>query len=152
MSDGPGFGRGFRYCEAMAKQMVEPVAVAQMCKDVGFVGWQVVRMGQIAMAESGLNALALGVNFKPGAVDHLSIDCGLFMLNDYWWLNQRGLEIKDVLDPLANVRETYEIFKALGGLRNPVLGYSAWTSYKSGAFQKWQPQAIEAAKVVGAYP
>jgi hypothetical protein len=62
-------------------------------------------MGSIAMAESGLDAYGLGVNHKPGQPDHLSIDCGLLMLSNYWWLPSRGLVIRDVLDPGMNCRE-----------------------------------------------
>ena len=136
----------------MASLTLSPLETARHLMAAGFVGWQVVRMGQIAMAESGLNAYALGVNSKPGQPDDLSIDCGLLMLNDYWWLAPRGLAIRDVLDPARNCAEGFEIFRQRGGLTNPIPGYQAWTSYVTGAIARWQQQAIDAARVVGALP
>jgi hypothetical protein len=136
----------------VAKLMVSPADTARLLVDAGFVGWQVVRMGSIAMAESGLDAYGLGVNHKPGQPDHLSIDCGLLMLSNYWWLPSRGLVIRDVLDPGMNCREGFAIFAQRGGLRNPVDGYRAWSAYTNGAYVRWQGQAIDAARTVGAFP
>lgn len=134
----------------MAKHLLTPEDTARLLLDAGFVTWQVVRMGQIAMAESGLDAYALGVNHKPAQPDHLSIDCGLLMLSNYWWLPSRGLAIRDVLDPVRNCAEAFEIFRARGGLRDPPAGYRAWSAYTNGSYARWLPQALNAARAVGA--
>lgn len=135
----------------MAKHLLSQEDTARLLVEAGFVAWQVVRMGQIAMAESGLDAYALGVNHKPGQPDHLSIDCGLLMLSDYWWLPSRGLAIRDVLDPVRNCAEAFELFKARGGLRNPVDGYRGWSAYTNGSYARWLTPALVAARAVGAY-
>jgi hypothetical protein len=136
----------------MAKLPLTPTEAAQLFVDAGFRSWQVVRMGQIAMAESGLDGYAVNVVHRPGSPAHRSLDVGLCQINT-WWNGVTDLRgVTDLLDPFWNAHTAYTIFTLRDGLRNPVLGYQAWTTYTSGAFQRWQTQAVEAARAVGAWP
>lgn len=129
----------------MAKLILTPALVAGMLRDAGFVGWQVVRMGQIAMAESALNAYAVNVVDNPESLAHRSLDIGLLQINTYW-IDTQMHPIAELLDPVENCQTAHDIFVARGGVRNPIDGYNAWTTYRTGAYMKWQTQALEASR------
>lgn len=139
----------------ISKKTLTPIEVAQLCFDVGFVGWQVVRMGQIAYAESGRDAWVIGRNeHDPSLVTYLSLDLGLFGINQYWFQKTfPGRPLSELFDPKLNAREARRIFEVNGGVRDPIKGYNAWSSYKnqSTQYKVSLADAIAAARAVGAY-
>lgn len=133
----------------MAKLPISPVDTAYFLLEAGFVGWQVVRFGAIAAAESALNAYAINVNHIPGSIAHRSLDIGLLQINSFFWLSE-SVSISLLLDPAGNCRTAFDIFKYFGGLRDPVKGYNAWASYRNRTFVPFHSQAYAAAEEAGA--
>ena len=145
----------------MAKLIVTPTQAAQWLLETGFEGFQVIRMGQILAAESGLDAYAVNVVDSPGPAFR-SLDVGLGQVNTYWgspytaevWVEDI---VTELLDPEANLAVCRRIFLARGGARDPLAGYNAWNVWRNvrpdgtRAVDQFYRQAVDAARAVGAW-
>lgn len=76
----------------------------------------------IMKAESGGNPEAFNIN------DNNSIDVGLFQINSIHY-KSAGCSLREVINPEQNISCAYSIYKKSG--------WSAWSSYNSGAYQKF---------------
>lgn len=101
--------------------------IIQLVKSVGFSESNAPIIAAIAMAESGGNPLAKGVN-KDG-----SIDRGLFQINNKW-----HSEVPDscAYNPKCAAKAAYQI-------SNGGKSFSAWVTYTNGAYKKYLPGSSE---------
>ena len=107
----------------------------QILQQAGFKGSGLATAYAVVMAESGSNALAHNDNRKTGDDSY-----GLFQINmidtlGTARLKQFGLKSKeDLLDPVVNAKVAFAISK--GGK-----DFGAWSTYNSGAYTKYLPDA-----------
>jgi len=141
--------------------ILTPLRVARMLVLERFTGWQVVTLGAIARAESGLDAHAVNVNdHDPEADSYRSCDWGIWQINDYWWqmaLTAGGILAvhtpisQQLLRPRLNVRALRFVFDtalfiADGDVKK---AYEQWNVYKSGAHVPFMHDARIAANEAG---
>ena len=134
----------------------------------GFTGWQVVTMGAICQAESRGYIWITGLNTTdPTSPTYLTVDVGLFQLNEYWatlMLSPALLERVLMLsrkykegrsfgqlarDPewnLAAARDMYLIGVLSYGYTN---AYNIWNTYKNGLHRPYLAEAKAAAVRAG---
>ena len=119
--------------------------------DAGFTGWQVVTMGAIGVAESGLELYAVNPNdHDPSKVSFLWPDLGWLQINSFW--NNSIIADHDygaIFDPLGNAKRARRIFIDAGGLTNPLAGYKRWNTYGTINYQEALPEARAAARRQG---
>jgi hypothetical protein len=132
---------------------------ARILADTGWVGWQIVVMGAIGYAESALNPHAVHlVDGNPLSPWYLSLDLGWLQVNDAAngaLLVSKGVltplraASQQLLDPLTCAKAARAVFESRGGPRDPIAGYNAWTTFKSGAYAPFKAPALRAARAVG---
>lgn len=133
---------------------------ARLLVDAGFTGWQAVVMGAIGYAESGLNPAARHLNDeKPDSPWYLTTDWSVWQINDNGdaltlfivrgVITLRGSIGKQLSDPATNARCARSLFVSRGGPRDPIAGYNAWATFKSGAYAPFKAPALRAARAIG---
>jgi hypothetical protein len=133
--------------------------VAQLAKDAGFTGWQVVTATALAMAESGHNGHAVNVVSSQTRADNTpnpayrSLDLGLMQVNTYYFPTHK---VADLLDPVYNMKLARSLWQTkfaatTGTYSEKVLSaWQQWVAYQIGAHEKYLAQAVDAARAVGA--
>lgn len=107
-----------------------PGQIANWAQQAGFSGPDLTTAIAVALAESGGNTDAVNHN-SNGSTDYgvwqiNSVHADLFNKYPQWW-------------SVENADMAYEIYKAAGNKFTP------WTTYTSGAYQKFMTQAAQAA-------
>jgi len=142
--------------------ILTPLRVAKMLVLEGFTGWQVVTLGAIARAESGLDAHAVNVNDHDTEADsYRSCDWGLWQINAYWW--QAPLTVEGILNvsqpisqqllrPRTNVKAVRFVFDAALSAAEGIVpkAYEQWNVVKTGAHKPFLHDARKAAEDAGA--
>jgi hypothetical protein len=130
-----------------------PVEAARELVSAKFTGWQVVVMGAIGAAESGLDELAVNINDDdPTSPAYLSVDWGVWQINDYWWRHLLDSQLPasmQLLDRHVNARAARSVFVQSGGLKDAPTGFSAWIVYQKKAHLPFMVAARSAARLVG---
>jgi hypothetical protein len=140
------------------------IEVAEHLLNGGFTGWSVRTMGAICMAESGRNPHAHGLNDKsPESRAYLTEDHGLLQINDYWGPLVLSYDLmKDFIrleksfsqlakDPIWNCRAARQMFELRWFETGEYSkGFTCWSAFNNGSFEKFMPEALIAAKAVGA--
>lgn len=119
--------------------VLTPAQLATVLKAGGFTGTALVKSIAIALAESSGNDHALNDNPKTGDLSY-----GILQINmrgDMGPARRKSFGIssnEDLFDPVTNARAGYK-------LSNSGKSFSPWSTYKSGAYQKYMPAATKAA-------
>jgi len=141
--------------------ILTPLRVARMLVLERFTGWEVVTLGAIGRAESGLDAHAVNVNdHDPEADSYRSCDWSIWQINDYWWesalraagiLNVTQPTSQQLLRPRLNVRALRFVFDTALFVADGDIeaAYSQWNVYKSGAHVPFMHDARIAANEAG---
>jgi Lysozyme like domain len=109
----------------------EVIAVAQKA---GFTGTGLITAVAIAIAESGLNPIAINYNNDS----HNSVDRGLWQINSYW---HPEFTAPDIFNTDTNARAAYAISK--GGK-----DFTPWVTFKTNAYRKYTDAVAAATEFV----
>lgn len=111
------------------------IQVADLARQAGFAANQIPRAVAIAMAESSLQPGNQSPN-RNRAGQVTSIDRGLWQINDHF---HSEISNAQAFDPLQNAIAAFNISK--GGT-----DWRQWTTFRTGAFEKFLPQVQQALK------
>jgi hypothetical protein len=130
--------------------MTDAVTIMWSVRRDGVFPYAYPTFAAIGMAESRLNAHAMGLNdHDPAAVSYLSVDWGWLQINDYWQ-NMTIQECRAMFDPYKCANKALDIFlqgnKTAGRYG---AGYDLWNSYKNGYHKPYMATALAAAREIG---
>lgn len=136
----------------MPKNKVTMLQAGEALIEAGFTGWRVPTFIAIGWAESGGDTYALNLNVKPDKIDHLSLDIGLWQINDYWWPKYARAVTTDLFASAKAVHSMVGgdvgVIKAATSGKQ-IGGYWYWNTYKVGAHIPFLHDAVVAAKSLG---
>jgi len=136
----------------MPKNKVTMLQAADALLSAGFTGWRIPTFTAIGWAESGGDTYSLNLNVKPDKIDHLSLDIGLWQINDFWWPKFTRKQTTDLLESAncvySMVGGNAGILKAASSGKQSG-GYWYWNTYKVGAHVPFLHDAVIAAKSLG---
>lgn len=134
----------------MSKLIIPDNDAATYLHVAGFTGYRIVTFVAIGLAESGLDAHAVGVNdHDPTKVTYRSLDLGWLQLNSFYWIDYQR-RAQEALDPQTCAALAWLVFTRSGGTQwLPVPGYNAWNTYKVGRHVQFMSRGLAAWRAIG---
>jgi hypothetical protein len=128
--------------------------IALVCQD-GYMSpndWRPITACAVCLAESAGYPLAVSkANWLPGTKSHLSVDVGLWQLNNYWQITVDPFPTvpkiawADAFDPFKSWEHVWKLINV--GRTGWNYNWSAWSSYNSGAYDKHVTTALNAMRL-----
>lgn len=123
--------------------------IALLCQD-GFMSpndWRPITGAAVCLAESGGDPLETGkAVWNPGAVTHLSVDIGIWQLNDYYntvvdpYPTVLKISRAECFDPFRATQQTWQLINMERKGWN--YNWNLWTAYKNGSYDKYVSAAL----------
>jgi hypothetical protein len=120
-------------CESVSRSEGDQLSAAQLAKlakETGFTGDGLVNAVAVALAESSGFTKALLVN------ENCTRDRGLWQINDYW---HPDVSEQQAFDPAQNAKAAYDI-------SDQGTDWDQWSTWESGAYKDYLPDAEQAVK------
>ena len=120
-------------CESVSRSEGDQLSAAQLAKlakETGFTGDGLVNAVAVALAESSGFTKALLVN------ENCTRDRGLWQINDYW---HPEVSEQQAFDPAQNAKAAYDI-------SDQGTDWDQWSTWESGAYKDYLPDAEQAVK------